>query len=200
VYDVVVSRADDHRVLRGIAYRQAGYFTATQARQAGFTHQAQKYHVDRGNWLRVDRALFRLPEWPATLDDVYVRWTLWSTGRGVISHATALAVHDLGEIDPARVHLTVPPGFRARDEAVVLHVGGLPDDDVVQRPGYHVTTILRSILDLAADGAPQEAVDGVVRDALDRGVVTAGALRSRADAFGEGAALRIERALAAADG
>ena len=186
-------------MLRGIAYRQAGYFTATQARQAGFTHQAQKYHVDRGNWLRVDRALFRLPEWPATLDDVYVRWTLWSAGRGVISHATALAVHDLGDIDPARVHLTVPPGFRARDEAVVLHVGDLPDDDVVQRPGYHVTTIPRSILDLAADGALQEAVDGVVRDALDRGAVTAGALRSRADAFGEGAALRIERALAAAD-
>lgn len=193
-----MGRVDHRHELQGIAYHQAGYFTASQARQAGFTHQAQKYHVDRGNWLRVDRALFRLPGWPATVDDVYVRWSLWSTGRAVVSHATALVVHDLGELDPTRIHLTVPPGFRARDEAVVLHVSDLPEDDVVQQPGYRVTTASRSILDIAADGAIQEAVDAAVSDALDRGVVAAGALRARADAFGEGAALRIERALAAA--
>ena len=193
-----MSRADHHRVLLRTAYRQAGYFTAAQAREAGFTYQAQKYHVDRTNWLRVDRGLFRLPEWPATVDDAYVRWTLWSAGRAVVSHATALVVHDLGDIDPARIHLTVPPGFHARDEAVVLHVGDLPDDDVVQRPGYRVTTVLRSILDAAADIALQEPIDEAVSEAIERDLVTPRALRVRADAFGEGAALRVERAVAAA--
>ena len=193
----VHDRQEAHRALQALAYRHAGYFTAAQAVGAGFTHQAQKYHVDRGNWLRVDRGLFRLPEWPASVEDVYVRWSLWSGGRGVISHATALAVHDLGVLDPGRIHLTVPAGFAARDDAVITHGGDLPGDDVVARDGFRATTVLRTILDVAAATTLQESVDDSVTDALERGLVTAAALRARADAFGDGAALRIERALAA---
>ncbi len=195
----MADRSAAHRALNVIAYRQAGYFTAKQALRAGFSYQVQKHHVDRGNWYRVDRGIFRLPDWPATIEDVYVRWSLWSGGRGVVSHQTALAVHGLGVLDPARIHLTVPPGFRARDEAVVTHVGTLPEDDVVARAGYRVTSVPRTILDVAQVMALQEPVDDAVADAVAQGLVTATELRRRADAFGEGAALRIERALAAVE-
>lgn len=191
-------RQEAHRTLRALDYRQAGYVTAAQALDAGFSYQAQKYHVDRGNWQRVDRGLFRLPDWPASIDDVYVRWSLWSGRRGVIAHATALAVHDLGVLDPGRIHLTVPAGFGARDDAVVTRVGALPEGDVVARAGFRVTTVLRTILDVAAASTLQEPSDDAVAEALDRGFVVPGALRARADTFGDGAAVRIERALAAA--
>ena len=192
-------RQDLRRALQRLAFGQAGYFTAAQAREVGYSYQAQKYHVDYGNWTRVDRALFRLPDWPAGKDDTFVRWVLWSAGRAVISHESALAAHGLGDIDPAKVHLTVPSGFHARDSAVVLHAAELRDSDVEPRQGWSVTTPQRSILDVAAGDVSQEHVDSAVREAVDRGLVTPRRLRSAADTAGDRAALRVERALAAMD-
>ncbi len=191
-------RRDAQHRLHALAYRQAGYVTAHQALDAGFSYQAQKYHVDHGNWLRVERGIFRLRDWPATIDDAYVLWTLWSDGRGVVSHATALAVHELGVLDPGRIHLTVPPGFRARHPAVITVTADLPEGDIDDRETYRVTTPLRTLLDVAAArDVGQESVDDAVTEALDRGLVTPGGLRSRADDLGDRAALRIERALGA---
>lgn len=194
----MTQRRDALNAIHALAYRQAGYFTAAQALSAGFSYQAQKYHVDAGTWMRVERGILRLRGWPATVDDAFVLWTLWSGGRGVISHASALAVHDLGVLDPGTVTMTVPPGFGARTPAVRTVTGSLPDADVEQREAFRVTTPLRTLLDVAAT-EPQEAVDEAVGEALARGLVTPRSLRSRADEAGDRAALRIERALSAVD-
>lgn len=178
-----------------LARTQAGYFTASQARQAGYSYQNQRYHIQRGNWLRVDRGIFRLPEWPAGDHEDLVRWTLWSRNRAVVSHQTALAVHELGDVMPAKIHLTVPPGFRAEGPGVVLHKGKLPKEDVDHREGFSVTTPLRSILDTAAGVIEVDHLGRVIDDAVERGLVTRKAIRARADEFGAEAALRIERAL-----
>ncbi|GAB3159774.1 hypothetical protein GCM10027059_06490 [Myceligenerans halotolerans] len=192
----MADRRDALLQVQAVAYRQAGYFTAAQAVEAGLSHQAQKYHVDRGNWLRVERGIFRLRDWPSQIEDVYVLWTLWSRGQGVISHASALAVHDLGLLDPGVITMTVPPRFRAKHSAVRVYQADLPSKDIEQRQGFRVTTPLRTLFDLAASDAGQEATDAAVADALDRGLASAGALRRRADEFGPRAALHIERALA----
>jgi predicted transcriptional regulator of viral defense system len=184
------------RELSALALRQAGYFTAEQAREVGYTHQAQRYHVERGNWTHVGRALFRLPDWPEREEDVYVRWRLWSRLQGVVSHQSALSVYRLGDVNPAMVHLTVPSGFRARDPAVALHRGPLPPEDVTEREaGYLITTPERSLLDAAAAELTQEQVDAAIADAVEEGVVVPRRLRERSDGFGELAALRVERAL-----
>lgn len=190
-------RRDALQALHAVAFRQAGYFSAAQAVAAGFSHQAQKYHADAGNWLRVERGIFRLRDWPAAIDDVLVLWSLWSRQRGVISHTSALAVHGLGVLDPGVVEMTVPPGFRARTPAVLTHERDLPEVDVEQREGFRVTTPLRTLLDVAGT-SHQEAVDEVVTEALQRGLVTPRSLRARADDAGDRAALRVERALQAA--
>jgi len=194
---VPVDPADLRRAVNVIALRQAGYFTASQARAAGYSYQAQKYHVDHGNWTRVDRGLFRLPGWPAREDDAYVLWRLWSREQGVVSHLSALAVHGLGNMDPTSVHLTVPPGFRAADPSVVLHKGSLPPPDVQDRAGYQVTTAERTLLDVAAAGISQEQFDAAISEALERRLVSLPRLRARFDEFGDRAALRAERALRA---
>lgn len=189
-------RQDLRRALQAVAFQQAGYFTAAQALEVGYSYQAQKYHVDAGNWVRVDRGLFRLPEWPASHDDVFVRWSLWSGGRGVISHDSALAVHGLSDVDPVKVHLTVPSGFGAVDEMVTLHVGEVPEQERETRRGWAVTTPLRTLVDAAASELSQEQVDRVVADALRLGRTTRRRLlRASADAL-DRAALRLERALA----
>ncbi len=192
-------RQDLRRALHAVAFQQAGYFTANQAREVGYSYQAQKYHADAGNWLRIDRGIFRLPEWPSDPEDTFVRWTLWSDGRGVVSHDSALAVHGLSDVDPVKVHLTVPPGFGATDDLVELHVGDLPDDERDQRRGWAVTTPLRTLADVAATDASQEQVDRAVADALRLGLVTRRRLLRTSADLAPHAALRLERALAKAD-
>lgn len=51
-------RQDLRRALHAVAFQQAGYFPAAQALEVGYSYQAQKYHADAGNWVRVGRALY----------------------------------------------------------------------------------------------------------------------------------------------
>src|SRR5665647_2983909 len=191
-------RQDLRRALQAVAFQQAGYFTAAQALEAGYSYQAQKYHADAGNWVRIDRGIFRLPEWPADPDDVFVRWTLWSDGRGVVSHDSALAIHGLSDVDPVQVHLTVPTGFGAVDEMVALHVGEVGTDEREARRGWAVTTPLRTLVDAAVSDASQEQVDRSMADALRLGLTTRRRVLRAASDAPDRAALRLERALAKA--
>lgn len=190
-------RLDLRRRLLSVAATQSGYFTAAQALEAGYSYPAQKYNADRGSWEKVDRGLYRLPEWPVGTHDDLVRWSLWSRGKAVVSHDTALSVYDLGDVNPARVHLTVPPNFRPTAPGVILHRGSLPPEDVGSHEGYRITTPLRSLLDVAAEGLEVGLLAGVIQDALGLGLTTRREILRRADQFGAQAALQIERALQA---
>jgi len=191
-----VDRRELRRRLFAQAAEQAGYFTAAQARSIGYSYQAQAHHVGAGNWLRVDRGLFRLGEWVPNIHDDLARWALWSRGRGVVSHETALAVHAIGEFESPRVNLTVPPGFTMRDRAVKLHFADLPPSDVVQRAGFRVTNPTRSVIDVASRTPDEDQLSRTITEADERGLITIRNLRTRAEAVDVRAALYIERALA----
>lgn len=188
-------RQDLRLRLARLAATQSGYFTAQQALQIGYSYQAQKYHADRGNWQRVDRGVFRLPEWPIGQHEDLVRWSLWSRGKAVVSHETALTVYDLGDANPAALHLSVPPHFRAKAPAIRLHRAQLPAGDIRQHSGFRLTTPLRSLLDVAAGNGDDVLLATALEDALREGLVTRRQLLARVDSFGPKAALAIERAL-----
>lgn len=191
-------RTDSRAVLWRAASGQRGYFTAAQARAAGFSYQAQRYHARHGNWTSVDRGIYRFREFdtlPGGEEDHLVRWALWSKGRAVVSHTTALSVHDLGTANPAEIHLTVPPGFRQKDDAVILHRANLGEDDIEEREGFRVTTPVRAIIECAAAQADQETVDSAVAEALERGLTTRRHLLHAAQQLGARAELGIERAV-----
>lgn len=168
---------DNARRLYQIAAAQGGYFTAAQARQVGYAYSQQHFHVLRGNWLRIDRGLFRLRDFPPGEREDLIRWSLWSRNQkgmpqAVVSHDIALTVHALSDVMPSRVHLTVPTGFRKKvPPGCVLHMADLVPGDVEHRTGYDVTTPLRTLLDVADSPLSQEHLDKAVFDALERGLV-----------------------------
>lgn len=188
-------RRDLRRKLFHLAAEQGGYFTAAQAREIGYSYQAQAYHAATGDWLRIERGMFRLREWIPNIHDDLARWTLWSRGRAVVSHETALSVHSIGEFESPRVQLTVPAGFRMRDEGVTLHYGDLPGGDVMARTGFRLTTPTRTIIDVAAFAPDEDQLARAIDDALRNGLITIRALRTRAEAVDPRAALFIERAI-----
>nr|WP_203672914.1 MULTISPECIES: hypothetical protein [unclassified Streptomyces] len=198
--EVLRDRTDTRAALWRIAAGQRGYFTAAQARTAGYSYQAQRYHAQHGNWLAVDRAIYRFREFadlPSDGDEQFVRWSLWSKGRAVVSHTSALAAHDLGVANPSRIHLTVPHGFRQSTDTAILHHAELGDGDSEGRTGYRVTTPLRALAESAADGADQDVLESAVSEALERGVITRRKLMHAAQLCGPRSELGIERALGA---
>lgn len=192
---MAIDRRDLRRRLFALAAEQRGYFTAAQAKQLGYSYPAQAHHVNAGNWLRVDRGLFRLAEWIPDIHDDLARWTLWSKNRAVVSHATALGVYGVGEFESPRVHLTVPLGFRMHDDALVLHKAELPEEDIAVRTGFRLTTLSRSLIDVAAQSPDEEQLARAIEEARAQGTVTLRTLRTRAEAIDATAALRIERAI-----
>jgi predicted transcriptional regulator of viral defense system len=165
------------RRLFSLAVEQGGYFTAKQAQEAGYGYPHLDYHVSSGNFVRVGHGLYRLSNLPPSEHDDLIRLTLWSRDRldepqAVVSHESALVLHELSDLLPTRTHLTVPPGFRKKvPEGCVLHKEVLTPSEVEERPGFRVTTPLRTLLDVARGDASQEQLEKAVADALARGLV-----------------------------
>ncbi len=171
------STLESARALAALAYDQGGYFTAKQARRAGYDYPHLDYHVAAGNFERVEHGLYRLASVPPAEHDELVRLALWSRNRqdelqAVVSHESALVLHELSELIPGETHLTVPPKFRKpTPRGVVLHKATLRADDVEERPGFRVTTPLRTLIDAALGATSQEQLEKALADALGRGLV-----------------------------
>ncbi len=168
---------ETERALLEIARGQGGYFSAAQALSVGYTYRQQHFHKNRSNWLYIDHGVYRLRDYPEGEHEDLVRSSFWSRNRrgefeAVVSHDTALAIHELGDVMPAKIHLTVPSGFRKKPPAgYVLHRARLRPEDIERRGGFNVTTPLRTLLDATNSPLSQDLLEGAVRDALDRGMV-----------------------------
>ncbi|MGV3518799.1 type IV toxin-antitoxin system AbiEi family antitoxin domain-containing protein [Luteitalea sp.] len=160
-------------VLYEIAENQAGYFTAAQARAAGL-HQVRLVQLaQQGAVERVSRGVYRVTRFPISQLGHYMEAVLWPQVRradivGVISHESALAIHELSDVSPARIHVTLPTAVRIRREVpkrLVIHYADLMAEDVETVEGVPVTTPVRSIRDahtshLGADLVGQAIADG----------------------------------------
>lgn len=193
------NRQQLRRSLYRLASSQAGYFTAAQALEIGYSYQAQKYHVDYGNWERVDRGIFRIPEWPIGLHDDLARWVLWSKGRGIVSHDSAASAYNLGVANPSKIHLTVPPDFKMSHPHVVLFHRHLPDSDTCVLDGAAITTVERTVVDIIESHVDEEFIQAIVDDAIETGVVTRRRLMQRLEELSKPSRIRGERLLKAAN-
>ncbi len=175
------SHREAYRRLFEIAEEQQGYFTAKQAKAAGFAENTHPYHVQAGNWIREHRGIYRLALFPIADRPDLVLWALWSRNRsdeieGVYSHETVLSFHDLSDLNPVKIHMTVPTHFRRNTEipgVLILHYADLPSSDVKLTQGFKITTPLRAILDLIEEGTVEPRfIRQALVQALHRGVIS----------------------------
>jgi predicted transcriptional regulator of viral defense system len=163
-----------------VAEGQDGFFTTKQAKAAGFAENTHPYHVQAGNWIREHRGIYRLASFPRGERPDLMLWSLWSRNRreaaqGVYSHQTALSLHDLSDVMPAKLHMTVPMSFRRNSEiprVLVLHFADLPQSYIGIAHGVRVTKPVRTILDLLEGGeVPAATLRQALREGLRRGLI-----------------------------
>lgn len=155
---------------------QAGYFTTSQAADAGYSSPLIYKHIAAGRMTRVMRGIYRLVHYPAgDAEELVVAW-LWSERAAVFSHETALAMHELSDIMPAKLHLTLPASWARRrlrvPKRVVLHHEDVGADDRTWSGPVPVTTPRRTLIDCTRAHVSPDLLEQATRQALARGLVS----------------------------
>lgn len=183
IWDQLVERAAD----------QHGYVTIRDAHDLGIDPTQLRLLAARGRLERVARGAYRVSVLPRGEHDELAEAVAWSLGRGVVSHESALVLHGISDVNPSRVHLTVPRDNYPRaagGNLYRLHRRALPASDVTESTGIAVTTAERTIRDCLDDGTDpyqlRRAIDRAEAEGLIRKPV-AEALRADVAASGASA-------------
>jgi len=167
-----MTQKPDYDGLYEIAENQAGYFTASQARRVGFSWERLSSNTKTGLFLRVARGVYRLSRFPrSAYEDLAVAW-LRTGQKAVISHESALSLYDLTDVLPSEIHVIVPETASRRRTGIRQHTNQLASDDITHREGLPVTTVARTIADVATSGLAQEHVQQAIQEALQRGLTS----------------------------
>lgn len=179
------------RILYELAEPQAGYFTTRQAVAAGVSHRTLSGRARRGDVEQVRYGIYRLRDFPAQRFEDVTAACLWAGPDSAASHETALTVHGISDAMPPVIHLTVPRPFRGRQAGVLLHHAPLPAEDREVRDSVPVTTVARTLQDIA-DSTEPSLVRQAVAQAIDQQVLSRRQLRRLATGNTDLAALIVD--------
>jgi predicted transcriptional regulator of viral defense system len=162
--------------LWNVAVDQYGYVTTADAHGLGIAVvELGKLHA-RGKLERPGYGIYRFPEFPVSARDPYMLAVLWAGGRGVLSDGTALEVYELCDVNPDRIHLTVPPGYRPRREGghlYVVHHRGLSQDERGWWEGIPTITPATAIRQAVEGAVPRHLATQALATGRAQGVITA---------------------------
>jgi predicted transcriptional regulator of viral defense system len=166
-----------YTLLHEHAVDQNGYVTTRDANELGVDTQRLQKMRDRGVLEAVSRGVFRFKDVPTGPLDQYMAATLWPlTVRGTLSDATALDLHQLCDINPSRIDITVPRTFRTtRTPPAVLniHREDLPEHDITWYEGIPIVTVYRAIRGSIDEGIGWNLIEQAIDAARRQGRLTA---------------------------
>jgi hypothetical protein len=177
--------AEVRAAIAQLAASQWGLITTAQATAAGATRMLLTRMTDNGELERVVYGVYAVPA--ASADEQLEKRALWLTldpttpaeerltrrhESGVLSHATAAALHGIGNILDYRVEITTPNRHQSRRRDLRLHRAELRPDETTYAEGLPVTTAARTISDLVAAGHDRDHVADVLDDAVRQGLAT----------------------------
>jgi predicted transcriptional regulator of viral defense system len=164
------------RLIEGLAVTQHGLFTHDDLRRLGATRGVTRQRLARGRWREIRPRVYVLlgaPDgWPT---DIHAA-VLAAGPDAFASHWSAAALHGIAGFSPDRLEITVRRGRTPEMPDVTVHqTRTLPDAHVKQVDGVAVTTVARTLFDLAGTVHPLRTARAL-DTCLNRDVVTPAAV------------------------
>jgi very-short-patch-repair endonuclease len=153
----------------------AGQFGVISRHQAMEELKLSVFKVEsllrRGMWIRVFPQVYRAAAAPEVWQHKLMAAFLWSRNRGVVSGESAAALWELeGYRRPSTVQLCGREDLSPPEGITYRQVKRLRDADVTRKWGVKVTSVARTILDLAALVSPTR-LERTLDEALRKGLV-----------------------------
>ncbi|HET6987523.1 MAG TPA: type IV toxin-antitoxin system AbiEi family antitoxin domain-containing protein, partial [Kribbella sp.] len=152
---------------------QWGLVTTAQAYEAGVSKMRLSRLADRGTVQRVRHGVYALPSADTgPLQGLRAAWL--ATGSqpagnqplAAVAGESAAAVHGLGDLLPSKYEFTTAVRRQTTQPDTRYRKRALPDGDVTWVNGLPVTTVARTVKDLATGGTDFDHLAAVVRDAV----------------------------------
>jgi predicted transcriptional regulator of viral defense system len=150
-----------------------GYVTVREAIDLGIDRLTVDKLAQRGALDHAARGVYRFPQFPPTEYDPYMLALKWTgVPEACLSHDTALAAYEVCDINPDRIHITVPAGKRLRrrgGEMYVVHYENLIREDVTWWEQIPTATLETAIGQCIDTGVPTYLLRQAITTAAGRG-------------------------------
>lgn len=191
-----MDRSQQLAVLSGAAADQWGLVTAAQAKELGLNAVQLLRLAEAGLLENISRGVYLLPasgtprhvEIKAAWLRLQPKEFVWNRpaghlDSGVISHASACQLHELGDIPAPDVEITVPRRRTTAEPFVRLRTAVLDSVEITLVDGLPVTTATRTITDLLQAKADGGHIGGVIAEAARRDLINQDDLAERVQAY-----------------
>jgi very-short-patch-repair endonuclease len=153
---------DDTR-LAGVATRQHGTVSTWQLLKLGYSHRDIHDHVTAGRLFRLHRGVYAVGHLRLSVRGRWMAAVLACGEGAVLSHRAAAALHGVGPAPSGPTDVTTPRRHRPRGIRA-HHVRRLDPADATVVDGIPVTTLARTLLDLA-EVVTRTRLDGALESA-----------------------------------
>jgi very-short-patch-repair endonuclease len=140
-----------------LATRQYGLVTRAQLRELGYSDRAISRRLAAARLVAIHPGVYAVGHGALSQSARWLAAVLTCGPGALLSHGTAAALWELLPEQPARIHVTrAGDGGRTAPRGVCLHrYVTLADGDVSRRDGIPVTSVSRTLLDLAGAVPPR---------------------------------------------
>jgi very-short-patch-repair endonuclease len=173
--------------------RQHGVVTRGQLLSLGYTADAVKHRIWTGRLHPVRRGVYAVGRSQLSCHGIWMAAVLSCGSRAVLSHVSAAALWGIRDQESGPIEVSVPaPREPLRPGIVVHRRAGLRSEHVTARLGVPVTTLVRTLVDMAMH-LPADQLERAVNEADKRDLTNPEALRAALDDFGRGPGAGILR-------
>jgi hypothetical protein len=195
-YGFAMTRALER--LLEVAADQHGLFTIAQAVAVDVGDDQVRRMAASGALERRSQGVYRIAAVPFNQYTELMEAVLWAKGRALIAGESALLLWDLADVNPRKIHLALPPGYRPRragGDLYELHHVRLDDADRDETHGVPAVAPAAAIRQSIMWGVAGDMIEQAIHRAPARELIgqrTAArllvALDDRATAVGVGTA------------
>ncbi len=157
-----------------LAQERHGYLVPEDLREIGLKPGRLHEYWQRGHAEKVGYGIYRLNLVPRNDSDEYMLAALWPDGRGVLGGETALDLYELCDVNPARIHVTVPRDYRMTRPAPVRYRfvhQDLAPENIERLDGLPIVTPKMAIEQATTDHLRGGLIEQAIDTARNRGLL-----------------------------